>query len=395
MATVTFMDIEALKLSPIGSLMPISGYDYRFDQAYDTFAFAPDVLPISLALSEETVYQMSLADRALGNLNARIKFLPNPTVLVRPALMSEAKATSAIEGTFATLDEILTADYVDAKRPSEMREIRNYVTAALRSVQLIETLPICRRVIEELHFILVTGTRGDGSDAGALRNKQVFIGAEEAKVGDARFIPVPNGPTLEEGFSQWERWVNADHRLPLLAKVALTHYQFETLHPFSDGNGRLGRLIITLQLMAAGELEHPILNLSAWFQPRKNQYIDALMHVSVTGDFNSWITMFCQAVTDRAGSSLATIDALFSYRDGIVERAALLGMRSIGQQIADFVIGQPVFTVEELRVALGVSTNTAARRARELEELNVVTEVTGSTYGRVYLSYPVVQLLEG
>ena len=389
------MDIQGLSKSPIGNLIRISGYDQRFDRSYDYFAYEPVALPDAIALSNETTYQMSIADRALGNLNARIKFLPNPSLLVQPALATEAKATSAIEGTFATLDEILTADYIHAKKNSaDVREIRNYIRAALTGLRLIKDLPICKRVLEELHGVLVEGTRGDGNDAGSLRNKQVFIGADGAPVEEARFVPVPNGQKLEAGFSDWEKWLNADNRIPLLAKAALAHYQFETLHPFSDGNGRLGRLVITLQLMAAGELEHPILNLSAWFQPRKSDYIDALMHVSLTGDFDTWVRLFCKAVADSAREALRTVDALFSYRDGIVERANLLGYKRIGMEVADFVISQPVFTIEEIRVVLGVAKNTATTRVRELVTLGVVKEVTGADYGRVFFASEVARLLE-
>ncbi|MFD5864657.1 Fic family protein [Agromyces sp. NPDC127015] len=389
------MDLDAFGASPVGTLTPISGYDARFDRSYNYFAFVPAPLPDEVTLTTETVFVMSEADRALGQLNARIHFLPNPDLLVRPVLATEAKATSAIEGTFATLDEILTAEYADGTPTYELREIRNYIAAATEGLSLIQSLPVSRRVVEALHQILIRGTRGDGHDAGMLRQKQVFVGEEGAPVEDARFVPVPNGRALEEGFSDWEKWVNNDtHRIPLLAKVAMAHYQFETLHPFSDGNGRLGRLIITLQLIAAGELEHPVLNLSAWFEPRKAEYIDALRDVSVTGDFDAWIRVFCEAVASRARAALRVIDALFEYRDTIVREAARAGHRRIGMEVADFVIANPVFVIEDLRRALGVATNTAARRVSELVELGAVREITGETYGRIYFARAVARILE-
>lgn len=388
------MDLDALGTSPIGSLIPISGFDRRFDRDYNYFAYEPIPLPDSLVLDNDTIFEMSAADRALGNLNSRIRFLPNPDLLVRPVLAAEARATSAIEGTFATLDEILAAEFGDPTRSIEMREIRNYISAANQGLQLIQSLPISRRMLEQLHAILVYGTRGDSYDAGSLRQKQVFIGAEGAPVEEARFVPVPNGSRLEEGFSSWERWVNDEQRIPLLAKVALTHYQFETLHPFSDGNGRLGRLIITLQLVIAGELAHPVLNLSAWFEPRKPEYIEALMNVSVSGNFDSWIQIFCRAVAARAEAAMAVIDSMFSYRDEIVATALDRGYRGIRGDVADFVIGNPVFTVAELRESLGVATNTAARRIQDLEAIGVVREITGSSYGRLYFAQRVSRLLE-
>lgn len=383
-----------LRQSPVGTLSPIEGYDHRFERGYKHYAFIPAPLPGDLQLDAATVYEMSEADRALGNLNSRVNFLPNPRLLVRPSLMTEAKATSAIEGTFATLDEILAAEYVPPRQPENMLEILNYVQAAMRGIQLIDELPICKRLVEELHSILVAGTRGDGNDRGSIRTTQVFIGEENAPVEDAKFVPCPPGAHLRDGFSDWETWVNDQHQIPLLAKVALAHYQFETLHPFSDGNGRLGRLLITLQLMSAEALRYPVLNLSAWFEPRKNQYTDALMRVSVTGDFNEWVQIFCRAVKARAQAASRTVDALFKYRDSIVERAALEGMRSVKIELADFVIGRPVFTIEDVRSALSVSKNTAGSRVADLERLGVIQEITKQKYGRVYFAAEVSRLLD-
>ncbi|PPG35020.1 Fic family protein [Pseudoclavibacter sp. RFBG4] len=388
------MDLEVLGQSPVGTLTPIEGYDHRYERGYNHFAFVPAPLPSELLLNGATVYEMSEADRALGNLNSRVNFLPNPRLLVRPSLMTEAKATSAIEGTFATLDEILAAEYVAPSRPTDMREILNYVQAATRGIQLIDELPICKRLVEELHGILVAGTRGDGNDRGSIRATQVFIGEENAPVEDAKFVPCPPGVQLRDGFSDWETWVNEPHKLPLLAKVALAHYQFETLHPFSDGNGRLGRLLITLQLMSAEALRYPVLNLSAWFEPRKSEYTDALMRVSISGDFNEWVQVFCRAVRARAQAASRTVDGLFKYRDSIVERAALENLRNVKTELADFVIGNPVFSIEDVRAALGVAKNTAAARVVDLERLGVVQEITKQKYGRVYFATEVARLLD-
>lgn len=160
------------------------------------------------------------------------------------------------------------------------------------------------------------------------------------------------------------------------------------------GNGRLGRLIITLQLIAAGELTHPVLNLSAWFEPRKTEYIDALRDVSLTGDFDTWIRVFCVAVKERADAAVATVNRLFEYRDRVVARASEVGYRRIGVEVADFLIGPPVFSINELHRGVGIAINTATRRVQELEELGVVREVTGGSYGRLYFAAEVARLLE-
>ncbi|MCC4909100.1 Fic family protein [Microbacterium sp. cx-59] len=389
------MDLTAFGASPIGDLVPINGHDARFNRSYAYHAYVPHPLPSTVDLTPSTLVIMSEADRALGHLNARVQFLPNPGLLVRPALATEAKATSAIEGTYATLDEILTAEYIDGPISGELREVRNYIAAAYQALAMIGELPLSRRLIEPLHAVLVKGTRGDGYDAGSIRQRQVFVGEENAPVEEARFVPAPNGRVLEGGFSDWERWVNSDDvSIPLLARVAMAHYQFETLHPFSDGNGRLGRLIITLQLIAANELAYPVLNLSAWFEPKKKEYIDALRDVSLTGDFDTWVRVFCTAVKERAEIAVATVNRLFEYRDAVVAQAVESGNRRIGVEVGDFLIGHPVFSINEMHTAIGVSINTAARRVAELEQMGIVREVTGSSYGRLYFAGNVARILE-
>ena len=166
------MDIESFSRSPIGTLTRITGWDNELQQPYDHYAYVPEPLPRNVTLAQSTIKLMGEADRALGALNARIRFLPNPALLVQPALRMEAQATSALEGTYAHLDEILAADHIDPpKRSSEVREVMNYVEAAMQGIKLIEDLPICRRMLETIQKTLVSGTRGDGYDAGALRER--------------------------------------------------------------------------------------------------------------------------------------------------------------------------------------------------------------------------------
>jgi Fic family protein len=338
---------------------------------------------------------MGQADRALGALTARIRLLPAPDLLVRAALRKEAKDTSALEGTFAHLDEVLKADYVDPpKRSNEVREIMNYVEAATTAMEMVQSLPICRRLLEPIQGIIVRGTRGDGYDAGKLRERQVHIGEEGTPIEESRFVPTPPGDALISGFEDWEEWLNRQDDLPLIAKLAMSHYQFETLHPFSDGNGRLGRLIITLQLIAADELEYPVLNLASWFEPRRTAYIDALRDLTLTGDFDSWIALFATAVRDRSRSAVLTIDALLNYRDSIVEKAHEQRIRGITTEVADVVIGNPVISVSEFAHRRGVAYNTAKSNIDKLVQLGAYREVTGTEYGRIYFAERVARLID-
>lgn len=281
------MQVDGFLNSPVGELVPIQVRDLRTDDLHDHFAYVPKPLPVSVDLSQATYKVLTEAERALGALHAQVAQLPNPHLLVRPSLQREAVATSALEGTYAPLSEVIEADYLDERRRSaEVREVQNYVTAARRGLELIKIKPLCLTLVAELQGILVKGTRGDSYDAARLRERQVCIGDLGVGIEESRFVPTPAGDSLRDGMSDWEKWINAEDDIPLLVKVALGHYQFETLHPFSDGNGRIGRLIVALQLIDAGVLDYPILNLSPWLEPRRTDYVDHLLTLSATGEFD-------------------------------------------------------------------------------------------------------------
>jgi Fic family protein len=180
--------------------------------------------------------------------------------------------------------------------------VHNYVEAAELAFDWIKDKPITVGMLEQLQKILVRGTRGDSHDAGRLRTTQVFIGADGGRVDDARFVPSPPGDQLRAGIDGWASWLMAEDTIPLVIKMALGHYQFETLHPFNDGNGRLGRLVCVLQLAHRGEMRVPVLNLSPWLEARRRQYQDHLLAVSATGDFEPWIRFFSEAVRAQGGS---------------------------------------------------------------------------------------------
>jgi Fic family protein len=388
------VQVDRFESSPIGKLVPISGTDVRLGQTYEHFAFVPDPLPATVDLTQRTYKLLSEADRAVGGLNAKAQLLPNPSLLVRPALTKEAVATSALEGTFAPLSDVLEAEYVsEGKRSAEVREIQNYVRAAHRGIELAKTLPICLNLIAQLQEILVHRTRGDSNDAGRLRERQVCIGNEGAGIEDSRYVPPPPGSTLTTGVDDWEKWVNAEDDLPLLVKAALAHYQFEALHPFSDGNGRLGRLIVTLQLMEAGVLDYPILNLSPWLEPRRTAYIDRLLEVSATGDFDPWISFFAQAVKARALAATSAIQQLLEVSTEFQSTVRQDGAKGRVIDLAGDLIGFPVLDVADAAKLLGVTYPAANSAVHRLVRLGILREVTGGTYGRIFRCERVYQIL--
>jgi Fic family protein len=389
------MDAASFASSAIGELVRIQGVDQYLGRHYDHVAFSPLPLPIDLTLESRTYRMASEADRAIGRLDAAVMRLPNPKLLLRPALRREAVSTSALEGTYATLLEVFEADYLeDRQRTAEQREVLNYVRAAERGIDLIEQKPICVTVISELQSILVRGTRTDGATAGRIRTGQVYIGERERGIEHARFVPPPAGEILERGIYAWEAWLNAEDDIPLLIKAALAHYQFETLHPYTDGNGRLGRLIVALQFVASGALRLPILNLSPWLKRREDQYKSLLLSTSQTGDFNPWAQFFVAAVAEQAEDAVRRIDALQALKAQMLARLREVRAKGVVLEVVEDLIGYPVITISEVASLHGVTFPPAAAAIQRLVDLGYLNELTGRQYGRVFGCTGVMQLLD-
>lgn len=388
------MQVEDFRDSTVGRLERITGRDSFLNRDYDHFAYIPRPLTMDVHLSPATYKVVSDAMLALGRLDFAIRRLPNPSMLVRPALRREAQSTSALEGTYATLDEVLEADFVDeASLRAEVREVMNYVRAAERSLELIKVKPICVTILCELQDILVRGTRGDSFDRGRLRTGQVYIGERRKGIEASRFVPPPPGATLEEGVSDWEKWINAEDDLPLVVKVAMAHYQFETLHPFSDGNGRLGRLVATLQLITAEALTYPVLNLSPWLEDRKEDYKNHLLAVSRTGDFDPWVKFFAEAIHDQAMHGVTRIEGLLRFNEEMAQRLTEAKVRGVARDIAASLLGFPFITPAQAAKNHGVTYPPANAAIAKLVDLGILREVTGKSYGRVFVCDQVMNLM--
>lgn len=373
------MDIEGLRKSPIGRLVPISGHDARWG-SFDYWAFVPAPLPDRVPLVEKTFGCVADAAMAIGRLDVAADKIPNPMLLARPTLRKEAVSTSALEGTYAPLMEVLEGEIVGHEGVrAEAREVINYVRAAELSLQRLKSRPVSVNLIAELQQVLVRGTRGDGYDAGRIRDRIVFVGPERGPIDDARFIPPPPGDVLQQGVSDWERWIHQQGDTHLLVRVALGHYQFEALHPFSDGNGRLGRLLMVLQLIEEGALRYPLLNLAEWLEPRKDAYQANLLQLSKDGDFDHWVTFVCTGVREQAEAGIARIDRLLAIRESIVERVKASGSRgNTAVGVADELIGYPVMDIPSVARQRGVAYQSAKEAIERLVSLGVVREVRRS-----------------
>jgi len=379
------MDIDKFGKSPVGNLTPISGTDRASGKSFRHFAFVPHPLSDEPHLTNTTWRAISRANHVLGRLQQGSMIVKNPSILRQPTLRREAQSTSALEGTFAPLEEVLAANVIDQpNRSSALREVLNYVQAAeIAFDSLAEGRPITVGLVEQLHADLVAGTAADTGDAGRTRSIQVAIGTQGGGVEQARFIPMPPGATLRAAFGDLIDWVRLSEsggadRDPLVA-AAMTHYQFETIHPFNDGNGRLGRLLIVLQLLQDQALSEPLLSVSPWFEARRDQYQDALAEVSMTGDWNRWVTFFAEGLEASAIDTARRLEALLAVQDHFHEVLREAKARGIVRDIADHLIGLPFVNIRNLADLTGATYQAASTAAGKLVDLGILEEINSQS----------------
>ncbi|GGJ98406.1 hypothetical protein GCM10010123_30480 [Pilimelia anulata] len=396
-ANLNDVDVEGLRNSPIGRLEPISGTDPRTGDDWRYWAYVPKPLPSSPDLLPATHQIATAAAMQLARLDQAMTQLPRPELLVRPILRREAVATSALEGTYATFDEVLEAEFLAENQQSqEQREVINYIRATELALERSEKYPICRTLLGPVQKEIVRNTPDDSGEAGDLRQHQVAIGPKNRPISEARLVPSPPGPILVDGFSDWEKWVN-DNTLPLspVIKIAMGHYQFETLHPYNNGNGRLGRLIMVLQLIADNIMTKPVLNLARWLEERKDDYIAGLLKVSHTGDFNPWVSFISEGVKIQAENGVKTINDLLALKSSYSARLREAGARGAAMEVADILIGFPIIDVSTAAKLIDRPFETANQAISKLVTLGVLREITGRRTHRLFLCADVLRIANG
>lgn len=379
---------EQLTQSPIGEFVPISGYDRRYDENYEHVAFVPRELPGDVALSTATLTELTEAQAAIARLDGAVSDLPDPMLLVRPLIRREAVSTSALEGTYTGFGELLGAE-ADRVTPSgDVAEVLNYVRATEDGIAALDDLPVCVRLINDAHDTLLRGVRGDSHAVGALRQTQNWIGPKDCRIHEAALVPPPHD-RLPDLLASWERWIHRED-LPLIVRVALGHYQFETLHPYVDGNGRLGRLIVVLQLIEGGLMRHHLMTISGFFEQDKSTYTGHLQRVRETGQFDPWVRYFSEGLRASAIDSLRRIRTAQQHSRDAVARLRDAGVRGVAIQIAEDLVGYPVMTVPNVEARYDVKYNTANTAIGRLVELNVLRQVSEGAYNRVFASIPII-----
>jgi Fic family protein len=346
-------------------------------------------MPRALHLSLDTIMALSSADNALGRLASAGRYLQDPALFVRPYMTREALSSSRIEGTEASLSEVLQAEAVgDSREDSDVREVQNYIAAFDHGLQRLPQIPISQRLMSELHGVLMRGVRGRDKRPGELRNIPVYLGSPTDSAETAIFVP-PLAPSLPGLLSDWERFANEPPKLPILVQCALLHYQFETIHPYIDGNGRLGRLMIVLYLRERGLLPAPLLYVSAYLEEHRREYYDRLQAVRERGEIDQWIQFFLTAVKVQSEDAAERAVTLFELRESY--RAQLAGTRSRAIEVVDMLFQNPFVTARSVSTKLSVTTQGALNLIRALERKSWLSEIgTVGRGGRVYWFAPEV-----
>lgn len=357
------MDRERFTSSRFGEVIKTPG-------PHGFLTFIPAALPRSLPLADEVVVRLSEADRALGRLAGAGRLLPNPHLLVNAYITREAVASSRIEGTQATLADVFEAATEEAQPTGDVREVVNYVAAMNTGLQRLDQLPISRRLLEEIHAVLLSGVRGAERSPGEVRRSPNWIGSPDNRPETAVFVPPP-ADEMERGLSDWERFANEDIPMPPLIRCGLLHYQFETLHPFLDGNGRLGRLLIIFYLLSEGHLPAPLLYVSSFFEEHKSEYYDRLQAVRESGDVEGWLRFFLTAVAEQANDAVSRAEALTDLREGF--RTSLRGSRSRASEVVDMLLENPYVTTASVARRLGITYQGSTNLLRQLEGVGIIT----------------------
>lgn len=391
------MDHDRFSSSPVGRLVPLRGIDGRTGVEYDHLAFSPDALQEPPELSGSTWTAVTRASRALGRLSQAARQVPSPDLFRRPTLTREAQSTSALEGTFAPIAEVLASEAEDegTKARPPIREILNYISAAeLAFAHIDDHRSISVGLLEHLHRELITGTGSESVDTGRIRTVPVVIGAPGSAIKDARFIPPPPGIDLQAAIQDLVNWINEDdHERDPLVGAAMAHYQFETLHPFNDGNGRIGRLLVVVQLVADGTLSEPLLSISPWFESRRAEYMDCLAEVSATGDWDSWTRFFARGLEASADDTARRVNQLLDLQAQFRERIRAGGARGVILDVADNLIGRPYVRVPPEAKRTHKTAQAIYNVVERLEQLNILVEVSGRSYDRMWFAPQVVEII--
>ncbi len=342
----------------------------------------------------ELIQLLGQADRELGRLDMYSDYIPNIQLFIRMHVLKEATQSSRIEGSQTNMEEaLLEKEDVAPDKRDDWEEVQNYVAAMNEAIVKLKKLPFPARLVRETHKTLLQGVRGKQKHPGEFRRSQNWIGG--ATISDAVFVP-PVHTSIGELMGDIEQFVHNDtHYFPELLKIALVHYQFETIHPFLDGNGRAGRLLITLYLVSKGILKQPMLYLSDFFERNRMHYFDNLMRVREKNDLLQWFRFFLVGIIETAKSSIATFDNILKLQKRVNNQIQSLGSRTANaQKVLHYLYQRPMIDAARAGEAAGISPASAYKLIADLEHFGILKEITGGKRGKMYLFVAYLQLFK-
>lgn len=354
------------------------------EMAYQSFRPAPLPPNPPIAFSGELVAKLVEANKKLAALDGLSARIPNMDLFVSMYVRKEALLSSQIEGTQCTLDDILNP-LIEENTNRNVSDVVNYIKATEFALNRLHSLPLCNRLIKETHAVLMEGVRGQEKSPGEFRYSQNWIGGQGSTIRNARYIP-PNPEDMQTAMSDLEKYMNGDDSLDPLIQAALIHYQFETTHPFLDGNGRVGRLLITLFLMEKGILSHPALYISYFLKMNRIEYYDRMTQVRKTGDYEQWVMFFLQALSDSAGDAIQTIDALTALHNQSVARLRAFSKRQQTNllKLFAYIETNPIIDIQKTAAALGLSYNTVSKMVTILVDEGILRQTDKAGKAKIY-----------
>lgn len=354
---------------------------------YGYSSFSPSPVNHEWLINDAKISKLlSDADRKLGELNAFSMLIPDVDFFIKMHITKEATQSSRIEGTQTSIEEALQEEeYIDPEKKDDWQEVHNYIEAMNYAIAQLESLPISNRLLKLAHGKLLQGVRGKHKLPGEFRTSQNWIGGSSLK--DAAFIP-PHNEEVADLMSDLEKFLNNEElHVPPLIRIAIAHYQFETIHPFLDGNGRLGRLLITLYLVSSNVLTKPALYLSDFFERNRSHYYDKLTLVRTKDDMAQWLTFFLVGVLETAENSIGVFNAIIKLRQDVEEKKIVtLGKRiPLAMELIKYLYSKPIVASTDIGHALEVNISTAHRLLQDFEKLNILKEQTGYKRNRVFV----------
>lgn len=353
------------------------------EEVYKSFRPAPLPPCPELNIDNDMINKLVEANRNLVSLDTASKLIPNVELFISMYVRKEALISSQIEGTQCTLDDVLDPD-ADSNKNLDIRDVINYVKACSYAIERLKSLPLCNRLLREIHKELLSGVRGNEKNPGEFRRSQNWIGASNCSLNEARYIP-PNVDDMTTALSDLEKYMNEGDDYDPLIRIAMIHYQFETIHPFLDGNGRIGRLMILLYLMEQGYLAKPIIYISYFLKKNQTEYYDRMSEVRKSGNYEQWVRFFLEAVSAAAKDSLMTIEKLSELHDKNLAKLPKTTRKNDNtRKVFEYLEKYPIIDIKRTAVALDISFNTASTAVNKLVQIGILKETTNASRNRVF-----------